>query len=80
MAKGEHLSVERDPAQEEASEHRQKSRKNSSHRPISLTRIPEILNDFAADYVLGRHRDGYWRGIAIRRVADYVGARLERIC
>ena len=56
MAKGEHLSVERGPAQEEASERRQKNRKNSSHRPISLTQIPEILNDSAADHVLGRHR------------------------
>jgi hypothetical protein len=56
LGQREHLSVERGPAQEEASKRRQKSRKNSSHRPISLTQIPEILNDSAADHVLGRHK------------------------
>ena len=29
---------------------------SSGHRPISLTQLPEILNDGGAEQVLGRHR------------------------
>jgi hypothetical protein len=56
MAKSEHLGVECSPTPEQRPEGGQNGQEDRDHPRIRLAQIPEILNHYGPDQVLGRHR------------------------